>query len=203
MLMAKTLSEVELTSQSKLFLSRDGVLRPLHQMLSHNDLEMKKVVVQALQNLSSVPQIGVQMIKEGVLGPLFEILYRHSLSSPTLNKQVATTVMHLAISTTAPEAGQVKISFLESEEDIFKFFSLISLTGPDVQESILRTFNALCGSPSGLDIRTNLRKVCILNYSPSLTSKLSVAISFRTYMNFCVYNLLKSLELFCLKLHFI
>ncbi|KAK9292022.1 hypothetical protein L1049_019975 [Liquidambar formosana] len=67
--------------------------------------------------------------------------------------------MHLAISTTAQGADQVQVSLVESEEDIFKFFSLISLTGPDMQQSILCAFHAMCQSPSGLDIRTKLRQL--------------------------------------------
>ncbi|KAA8533570.1 hypothetical protein F0562_030996 [Nyssa sinensis] len=159
MVMAKTLSEVELTDHNKLSLFNEGALGPLLQLLSHRDIEMKKVAVKALQNLSSVPQNGLQMIREAALGPLFELLYRHSLSSPSLREDVAATIMHLAISTTVQEADQMQISLFESEEDIFKLFSLISLTGPDVQRCILETFCAMCQSSSGLDIRTKLRQI--------------------------------------------
>uniref|UniRef100_A0A5B6Z597 Putative U-box domain-containing protein 43 n=1 Tax=Davidia involucrata TaxID=16924 RepID=A0A5B6Z597_DAVIN len=159
MVMAKTLSEVELTDHNKLSLFNEGALGPLLQLLSHRDVEMKKVAIKALQNLSSVPQNGLQMIREGAPGPLFELLYRHSLSLPSLREQVAAIIMHLAISTTEQESDQTQISLLESEDDIFKLFSLISLTGPDVQRCILQTFHAMCESPSGLDIRTTLRQL--------------------------------------------
>ncbi|KAM7467663.1 hypothetical protein LguiB_015225 [Lonicera macranthoides] len=159
MVMAKTLSEIELTDHSKLCLSKDGALGPLIKMLSHSDIEMKKVAVKSLKNLSSIPQNGLQMIIEGAVCPLFEILYRHSLSLPSLREQVAETIMHLAAAIAVQEADQSEISFLESEEDIFKFFSLISLTGPDVQQSILRAFYAMCQSLSGFNIRINLRKI--------------------------------------------
>ncbi|GMY07578.1 U-box domain-containing protein 44-like [Fagus crenata] len=159
MVMAETLSEIELTDHYKLSIIKDGALRPLLQMLSHGDLEMKKVAVKALLQLSSLPQNGLQMIKEGAVEPLFELLYRHSLSSPTLREQVAATIMHLAVSTTLQEADQEQVLLLESEEDIFKLFSLISLTGPDIQRSILQTFHALCHSPNGFDIRMKLRQL--------------------------------------------
>lgn len=157
--MAKTLSEVEMTDYSKLSLCKDGALVPLLRMLSHSDIEMKKVAIAALQNLSSVQQNALQMIKEGAVGPLFEILFRHSLSLPCLVEQVVSTIMHLALSTTEQGLNQEKIAFLESEEDVFKFFSLISLMAPEVQENVLRTFHAMCQSPTGLDIRTTLRKL--------------------------------------------
>ncbi|KAH7854226.1 hypothetical protein Vadar_011503 [Vaccinium darrowii] len=159
MMMAKTLSEVELTDHSKLSLFKDGAQGPLLKLLSHNDIEMKKVAVKALQNLSSLPQNGLQMIREGAVDQLFELLYCHRLSSTSLRERVAATIMHLAISTTAPEADQMKALIFKSEEDIFRLFSLISLTGPHVQQSILQTFIAVCQSSSGFEIRTTLRQI--------------------------------------------
>ncbi|XP_031248727.1 U-box domain-containing protein 44-like isoform X1 [Pistacia vera] len=159
LIMAETLSEIELTDHNKLALFREGALGPLLQMLSHSDLEMKIVAVKALKNLSHIPQNGLQMIKEGALKPLFELLYRHGLSSSSFREGVAAIIMHLATATCSQEANDLQISMLESEEDIFKLFSLISLTGPDIQKSILRTFQALCQSPSGPDIRAKLRQL--------------------------------------------
>lgn len=160
--MAKTLSEIDLTDHHKLSLVKDGgALGPLLQLLSHEDLGMKTVAVKALQNLSSLPQNGLQMIKEGAVGPLFEILYCHSLSSPSLREQVAVVIMHLAKSTNSPAADDEKISLLESGEDIFKLFSLISFTGPNIQRNILEAFCAVCWSSSGSEIRAKLRQVCM------------------------------------------
>ncbi|GMN44351.1 hypothetical protein TIFTF001_013540 [Ficus carica] len=159
MSMAETLAETELTDHSKLLIVKDGALGPLIQMLSHSDLEMKKVAVKCLLQLSKLPENGLQMIREGVVGPLFEVLYRHSLQLPALREQVAATVMHLSISTTSQESNEERALLLESEEDCFKLFSLISLTGPDVQQNILKSFEALCQSPFGLDIRMKLRQL--------------------------------------------
>ncbi|KAL5738679.1 hypothetical protein ACOSP7_031440 [Xanthoceras sorbifolium] len=159
LIMAETLSEVDLTDHNKMSLFREGALGSLLQMLSHGDLEMKTVAVKALQNLSSIPQNGLQMIRDRALGPLFELLYRHGLSSPSLRELVATIIMHLAVATCAQEAEHLHISIVESEEEIFKLFSLISLTGPDIQTSILRTFQAICQSPLGPDVRKKLRQL--------------------------------------------
>lgn len=159
-IMAKTLSEIALTDQNKLLIVKDGALQPLLQLLSNTDVEIKKVAVKALLQLSNLPENGHQMIREGVAQPLFELLYRHSLQSSALREQAAATIMHLAISTTHQEVDEDQVSLLDSEEDVFKFFSLISLTGPDVQIKILETFQAICKSPSGLTIRERLRQVC-------------------------------------------
>ncbi|XP_050385127.1 U-box domain-containing protein 44-like [Argentina anserina] len=159
MVMAGTLSEIELTDHNKLSIVKDGALRPLLELLSNGDLERRKIGVKALLHLSSLPQNGLEMIRKGAVGPLLELLYSHSLSSPALREQVAETIMYLAMSTTSQEAREDRVSLLDSEEDIFKLFSLISLTGPDMQRSILKTFHAMCQSSSGLDIRIKLRQI--------------------------------------------
>ncbi|XP_073039547.1 U-box domain-containing protein 44-like [Primulina eburnea] len=159
-IMAETLGEIELTDHNKLCLSREGVLKPLLNMLHNSDIDVNKAAVKALQNLSGVAQNGLQLIKEGAKDPLFELLFNHNLSFPDFRENVAKTIMHLAISTTTQKAFEDQISLLESEEDVFKLFSLISLTEPDMQQTLLLTFQALCKSSSGFAVRTNLRQIC-------------------------------------------
>lgn len=159
MIMATALADMELTDHSKAALFDDGVLKPLLQLVSHGDAEVKQVAVKSLQNLSSLPQNGLQMIREGALPPLLNLLYLHQASSPILREQVAATIMNLAISATLPGASETPLAFLESDDDIFRLFCLISLTGPNVQESILRTFHAICQPPSARDMRAKLRQV--------------------------------------------
>ena len=161
MSMTGTLAEIELTDHSKLSVVQDGALRPLIQMLSDGDLEKKKVAVKCLLQLSSLPQNGLLMLEEGAVRPLFEILYRHSLQLPALCEQVAETIMNLSSATTSQEPDAEHFPILESEDDIFKFFALVSLTGPETKRSILRALLALCEPPSGLGIRTKLRQVSL------------------------------------------
>ncbi|KAK7350966.1 hypothetical protein VNO77_10061 [Canavalia gladiata] len=156
--MTETLSEITLTDQNKLSLVKDGALQPLLQLLETNDVETKKVAVKALLQLSSLAENGLQMIKEGVARPLLELLYAQSLQSPTLLEQVVATIMHLAISTTHQRAEAEQVSLLDSEEDIFKFLSLISFTEPEIQNKILKAFQALCQSFSGFRTRKRLRQ---------------------------------------------
>ncbi|KAL5792189.1 hypothetical protein ACOSP7_000783 [Xanthoceras sorbifolium] len=156
MIMATTLAEMELTDHHKESLLEGGVLGPLLHLVSHGDIEMKNVAVKALRNLSSVPKNGLQMIKEGAARPLFDLLLHHSLSSSSLREQAAATIMHLALSTVSQEASETPVSLLESQDEILMLFSLINLTGPDVQQRILQTFNALCQSPSAKNIKSKL-----------------------------------------------
>ncbi|WVZ19296.1 hypothetical protein V8G54_006618 [Vigna mungo] len=157
--MAETLSEITLIDQNKLSLVKDGALQPLLQLLLNDDLEIKKVSVKALLQLSSMPENCLQMIKEGVAQPLLELLYCHSLQSPTLLEQVVATIMHLAMSTTHQQAEAEQLSFLDSDEDVYKFFSLISLTDHEIQNKILKALQALSQSFYGFRIRKRLRQI--------------------------------------------
>lgn len=159
--MAETLADLELTDHDKQCLSRDGALKALLQMLRLDKTEVKAVAVRALENLSSVPSNGLQLIREGAKDVLFELLFCHALTKLRLN--VAKTIMHLAVSVASPEASEDQIRLLGKEEDVFKLFSLVSFNGPDTQEVLLITFHALCKSPSGSDIRRDLRQVTRLS----------------------------------------
>ncbi|XP_057997034.1 U-box domain-containing protein 24 isoform X2 [Hevea brasiliensis] len=156
MIMVSTLAEMELTDHNKASLFEGGVLSPLLHLVSDSDLEMKKVAIKALRNLSSLPANGLQMIREGAVRALLDLLVRHISSSSGLREHVAATLMHLAESTVSQGSNPTPISLLESDEDALMLFSLISWTGPDVQQNILRIFYALCQSPSASNIKTKL-----------------------------------------------
>ncbi|KAL0002349.1 hypothetical protein SO802_016130 [Lithocarpus litseifolius] len=155
--MATTLAEMELTDHNKESLFEGGVLGPLLHFVSHGDTHMKNVAAKALRNLSSLPKNGLQMIKEAAVRPLLDTLFNHSASSSSsLREHAAGTIKHLAVSTMSPESSQLPVSLLESDEDIFRLFSLINLTGPEIQQSIIQTFQALCQSPSAPIIKSKL-----------------------------------------------
>ncbi|PQQ21706.1 U-box domain-containing protein 44-like [Prunus yedoensis var. nudiflora] len=155
MTMASNLAEMELTDHNKESLIEGGVLCPLLYLVSHGDIPIKTVAVKALRNLSSLPKNGLQMIREGAERPLLDLLFNLSSSLSSLREYLAATIMHLAMSVSL-ESSQTPVSFLESDEDILKLFSLINLMGPNVQKSIIRTFHTLCQSPSAISIKTKL-----------------------------------------------
>ncbi|MBA0846390.1 hypothetical protein Goshw_001272 [Gossypium schwendimanii] len=161
LIMATAIAEMELTDHNKVVLLERGALRPLLNWVSHGGIQMKSVAVKALRNLSSVPKNALQMIKEGASRPLLDLLHLGS-SSSALREQVAATVMHLAVSTMSQESTETPVSLLESDEDVFMVFSLISLTGPEIQQNLLQIFQALCQSPSAAYIKTKLTQVYIL-----------------------------------------
>ncbi|KAK9093865.1 hypothetical protein Scep_025334 [Stephania cephalantha] len=161
MIMTKTLAEMELSDYYKLVLFESGVLDPLIQLVSHVDIEMKLVAARALQSLSTVPQNGLWMIREGAMGALLDLLYHGSTSCPSLRELAAVIIMNIAISTTNDEAGQIEAPLLENDDDIFKLFSLINLTPPNVQKCILQIFHAMCRGPSAADIKSKIRQTAI------------------------------------------
>ncbi|XP_070037937.1 U-box domain-containing protein 44-like [Nicotiana tomentosiformis] len=150
--MAKTLGEMELTDHNKSCLFEEGVLHSLLSLLSHGEIEVKQASVKALLNLSSLPKNGQEMIRQGVMRPLLDTLYRHS-SSQSLRELVAATITSLAFSSANSET---QVSLLDTDEDIFELFSVVNLSGPAVQQSILQAFYAMCKSPFAASVKAKL-----------------------------------------------
>ncbi|XP_024625150.1 U-box domain-containing protein 44 isoform X2 [Medicago truncatula] len=157
MIMVKMLAEMESTDRNKEILFDSGILPPLLRLVSHNDVEMKLVALKALQNLSTLKKNGLEMIQQGAARKLFGILFQHSLPSSSLSEHVAPIIMQLAASTISQDT-QTPVSLLESDEDVFNLFSLVSYTVPDVRQYIIQTFYSLCHSPSASYIRNKLRE---------------------------------------------
>ncbi|XP_016507525.1 U-box domain-containing protein 44-like [Nicotiana tabacum] len=149
--MAKTLGEMELTDHNKSSLIEEGVLYSLLPLLSHGEIEVKQAGVKALLNLSSLPKNGQEMIRQGVMRPLLDMLYRHS-SSQSLRELVAATITNLAFSANS----ETQVSLLDTDEDIFELFSVVNLSGPAVQQSILQAFYAMCKSPFAASVKAKL-----------------------------------------------
>ncbi|KAL2511252.1 RING-type E3 ubiquitin transferase [Abeliophyllum distichum] len=155
--MAKTLGEMELTDHNKSSLVEEGVLDLLLVLISHDNIELRIVAIRALLNMSSLRKNGQEMIRKGVVRPLLDILYCHT-SSQSLRELVAAVLLNLSLSTARQDSGESQVLVLESDEDMYKLFSLINLTGPAVQEKILRALYAMCLSPSGTTVREKLRQ---------------------------------------------
>ncbi|CAA2933267.1 U-box domain-containing 44-like [Olea europaea subsp. europaea] len=155
--MAKTLGEMELTDHNKSSLVEEGVLDLLLVLISHDNVEMSIVAIGALLNLSTLRKNSQEMIRKGVMRPLLDILFSHK-SSQSLRELVAAVLVKLSQSTTVQHPGESQVLMLESDEDIYKLFSLINLTGPAVQENILQALYALCLSTSGITVREKLRQ---------------------------------------------
>nr|XP_043626531.1 U-box domain-containing protein 44-like [Erigeron canadensis] len=157
MKMAKTLAEMDLTDLNKSSLFEGGSLDPLLDLVSHGNPGMKETAAKALSNLSSLPKNSIQMIKHGSVNLLVNLLYSHT-SSPCLQDEVATIIMHLAMSTMSQVSAKTPISLFESDEDIDSLFSFIGCTRPVVQESLLCSFYAMCHSPFASTVKAKLRQ---------------------------------------------
>ncbi|KAL3536675.1 hypothetical protein ACH5RR_000041 [Cinchona calisaya] len=157
MRMAKTLGEMEFTDHGKSSLFEEGVLDPLLNLVSRDNLEMKIVAVRALLNLSTLAKNGQEMIRQGAVRPLLDILYCHT-SQQNLCELVAETIMHLALSTAHQDSSGMQVSLLGSKKDTYQLFSLINLTCPAVQQSVLQAFHAICYSPSATTVKEQLKE---------------------------------------------
>ncbi|KAL8088594.1 hypothetical protein AgCh_038394 [Apium graveolens] len=155
--MAITLAQIEITDQYKSSLFEQGVLHSLLQLIEEGDDQMKEIAVKALRNLSNLPQNGWHMIRQGSVSTLLGLLY-HPSSSTGLREQAAATIMHLAISTTVESTDEAPVVLFESDEEINTFFSCINLAVPEVQESILRSFQAIAQSPSASNVMKKLNQ---------------------------------------------
>lgn len=156
--MVMTLAEMELTDHNKSALSEGGALDSLLDLVFHGKPRMKETAAKALCNLSSLPKNSIQMIKHGSVNPLVNLLYNHT-SSQCLQDEVAAIIMHLAMSTMSQSSSEVPISLFESEGDIDDLFAFIGCKRPLVQESLLRSFYAMCYSPIVSTVKAKLRQV--------------------------------------------
>ncbi|XP_027163774.1 U-box domain-containing protein 44-like [Coffea eugenioides] len=159
MRMAATLGEMEFTDHNKSSLFEEGVLDSLLNLVSHGNLEMKMVAVKAILNLSSLTKNGQEMIRQGAVRPLLDILYCHT-SQRNLCELVAETIVHLALSTVRQDSSEMELSLLESNKDIRQLFSLINLTWPAVQQRLLQAFYTICQSPSATAVQELLNECC-------------------------------------------
>lgn len=187
-IMAATLGELELTDHSKSSLFDEGALDSLLHLVSHGDIETKEAAVKALKNLSTLPKNGLQMIREGAVPILLDLLYYHNnQSTPNLREHVAATMMNLATSTLSQDTNQMQahVSMIESDEDIYHMFSLINLTVPIVQQGILQTFHALCLSPSAPNIKTKLMQCSAMQVLVQLCELDNPAVRSNSVKLFC------------------
>lgn len=143
---------MELTDRNKEAVVEGGALGPLLDLVSTGDLEARRAALSALRNLSTVLNNGLRMIRGGAARPLLDILFHGNIEHSSLNEIVATTVMNLAAAASAAsrDSRHTPVAFLESDDDIRKLFDLVSLRGPDVQQSVLQTFHILSQSSSTL-----------------------------------------------------
>lgn len=159
MLMMRTLGEMELSAHSKSELVENGVLSLLLPLLSDENVGVKKEVINALQNLSTVPQNGLRMIREGVARRLLHLLKHISFASQSCCEAVVTTVMNLSIATKFQETDQVQVTLFETDDDVFRLISLIGVTTSGIQHKVLRAFQALCHSPEAAMVKRVLMEV--------------------------------------------
>ncbi|KAI3796484.1 hypothetical protein L1987_39155 [Smallanthus sonchifolius] len=157
MCMVTTLAEMELTDHNKSLLFENGALDSLLHLVSQGNPRMKETAAKALSNLSSLPKNSMQIIKNGSVNSLVNLLYNH-MSSHCFRDELAAIIMHLATSTMSQNYNEPPVSLFESDGDIDSLFSFIGFSRPLVQESLLRSFYAMCHTPLAITVKAKLRQ---------------------------------------------
>ncbi|XP_068649959.1 U-box domain-containing protein 44-like isoform X2 [Aristolochia californica] len=160
----KLLKTLSFLNENVVQMARANYFKPLLERLSSESDNMKKIMAAALADIELTDIGKSTLVDEGILGSLLSLISdgdaevrRSASSSQTERELVAATIMHISMSAQMLESDDVFGQVLDSE-DIMKLLSLVNMTGPGVQRSILRTFHALCKHPSAIEMRIKLRQ---------------------------------------------
>lgn len=158
-LMANTVSRMELTDQNRGELLHLGIVPSLVKMASQENLGSKSAALGALQNLSKLSESRNPLVDAGVLQPILELILSAGSGLMILKEQAAVILANLAVATTLSDCacdGLVRI--LESSGTIHQLLSVLTLTGPSIQSQLLRALNGICCLPSAKGTRMTMRE---------------------------------------------
>lgn len=158
-IMAKALSLMYLTDQSKGVLAQQGAVPPLVKMLALVNLEAKDAALGALQNLSTIPGNREYLIQAGVIPPLLQLLSSVTSVAMTLKEKAAATLANLAMASTSSADTRVEShgNSLESDGTIFQLLSLLNLEGPVIQGHLLRALFGMSNLSTAQELRVKMQ----------------------------------------------
>eukprot|EP00250_Pteridium_aquilinum_P015660 c22684_g1_i1 orf=765-3782(+) len=157
-LMANTLSRMQLSDQSRALLVQEGVIAPLVRLASESNSEGKAAALGAFQNLSVLQENRNPMIEGGVMKPLLEVLLTVKSIAVTTREHAAATFANLAMSSQGCSIRELWGSRRDIDEVLLQLMSLLNLTGPSIQSHILRALNFICCHPASVGLREALRE---------------------------------------------
>lgn len=156
-LMANTLSRMQLSDQSRALLVEEGVIPSLVRLAAESNFEGKAAALGAFCNLSCLRENGHAMIEGGVMQPLLEVLFTVKSIAVTTREHAAATFANLAMS--SGSSGMDKVwGKRDLGQVLLQLMSLLNLTGPNIQSHILRALDLICSSDAALGLRESLRE---------------------------------------------
>lgn len=157
-LMANTLSRIQLSDQSSGLLVQGGAAAALVRLTSESNAEGKTAALGALQNLSAVQENRNQMIEGGVIQPLLEILFTVKTVAVKIREHAAATFANLALSSQSCGNNDLWGNHGNIDEILLQLMSLLTRTGPGIQSHILRALNSICYHSDCVGLRETLRE---------------------------------------------
>ncbi|MCO5597638.1 hypothetical protein L7F22_051719 [Adiantum nelumboides] len=156
--MANTLSRMQLSDQSRALLVQEGVIPSLVRLASESNFDGKAAALGAFRNLSCLRENGHAMIQGGVVQPLLEVLLTVKSIAVTTREHAAATFANLAMSCRSGGIDNLWGNQRDTGHVLLQLMSLLNLTGPNIQSHILRALDFFCSSNTGFGFRERLRE---------------------------------------------
>lgn len=147
-LMAKALSKMELTDQSKAALGKDGAIGYLVKMFNTGKLEAKLSALSALQNLSSLTENIQLLIRSGIVVTLLQLLFSVTSVLMTLREPASAILARIAQSE----------SILVNQDVAEQMLSLLSLSSPVIQYHLLQALGSIAAHSSASKVRRKMNE---------------------------------------------
>ncbi|XP_022764813.1 U-box domain-containing protein 44-like [Durio zibethinus] len=147
-LMATAISRMELTDQSRTSLGEDGAVEPLVKMFNAGKLEAKLSALNALQNLSILPENIQRLISSGIVVSLLQLLFSVTSVLMTLREPASAILARIAQSE----------SILVNQDVAQQMLSLLNLSSPVIQYHLLQALNSIAGHSSASKVRRKMKE---------------------------------------------
>ncbi|KAM7264487.1 hypothetical protein ACFE04_002170 [Oxalis oulophora] len=149
-LMATSVSRMELTDQSSILLGEEGAVEPLVNMFKTGKLESKLSALSALQNLSDIQENIQRLISSGIVATLLQLLFSVTSVLMTLREPASAILTKIAKSE----------SILVNQDIVHQMVSLLNLSSPIIQRNLLQALNSICAHSSASKVLDKMKENC-------------------------------------------
>lgn len=147
-LVATTLSRMELTDQSRACLGEDGAVEPLVRMFKTGKLEAKLSALNALQNLSMLSENIQRLINSDIVVALLQLLFSVTSALMTLREPASAILARIAQSE----------SILVNHDVAQQMLSLLNLSSPMIQYHLLQALNSIASHSNASKVRRKMKE---------------------------------------------
>ncbi|CAN0900674.1 U-box domain-containing protein 43 [Linum grandiflorum] len=147
-LMATSLSRMELTDQTRSSIGVDGAIEPLVKMLKTGKFEAKLSALNALHNLSRLEDNVRRLISSGIVAPLLQLLF--SVTSILMSLREPASAILARISESE--------SILVNQDVAQQMLSLLNLSSPVIQCHLLKALKNIASHSSASNVREKMKE---------------------------------------------